>query len=341
MSNEPDPRPAGEHALASLPLDELVASVLEAEPLERARVLSELERADVARARRVRTRLAALGDLGLSLDEPRRGSEPPACFGPFRRLARVGLGGMGEVHMARHEHSGTLGAIKLVRTEHQWFGVARERFRREITAVRQLDHPGIVRILDVGEEHGLPWLAMEWIGGASLEHVLECLRGRPADQLTAAEFREAVRTAALRHPHAEGALDTAFPGATYIEVVTRLVARVADALAHAHERGVLHRDVKPSNVLVTPAGRVVLVDFGLALPRGADRMTRTGSWLGSLPYAAPEQVDGSPRASRMATSSRRGASIRLCRRRSSACVSPGWIWIVSAAQRAPPTSART
>src|SRR5207253_533715 len=81
----------------------------------------------------------------------------------------------------------------------------------------------------------------------------------------------------------------------YVEVVTRIVARVAAALAHAHSAGVLHRDVKPSNILVTPAGRVLLADFGLALPRGADRMTRTGSWLGSLPYAAPEQIEGSPR----------------------------------------------
>jgi formylglycine-generating enzyme required for sulfatase activity len=203
---------------------------------------------------------------------------------------------MGEVHLARDEASGQLAALKLVRPDHLWFENARTRFRREIQATAQLQHPDIVRVLAVGEEHGVPWLAMEWVGGASLDQVLERLRGVPPESLRPQDFGEAVRAAAAERLHAEPARDGAFPGRTYVEVVTRLVARVAHALAHAHEAGVLHRDVKPSNVLVTPAGRVLLADFGLALPRGADRMTRTGSWLGSLPYAAPEQIDGSPRA---------------------------------------------
>jgi serine/threonine protein kinase/formylglycine-generating enzyme required for sulfatase activity len=281
---------------ASDPIDELVASLLEATADRQAAFLSRIEREDPGRARLVRSRLSALGDLGMSLDQPRRAIDLPLHFGEFRRLERAGVGGMGEVHLARHEATGELAAIKLVRPDHLWFEKARERFRREVEATSQLAHPDIVRVLAVGEERGVPWLAMEWVGGATLEHVLERLRGIPPETLRAIDFEDAVRAASAMHPHVEAARENAFPGQSYVEVVTRVIARVAAALAHAHSAGVLHRDVKPANIMVTPAGRVLLTDFGLALPRGADRMTRTGSWLGSLPYAAPEQIEGSPRA---------------------------------------------
>lgn len=291
----PEREPRADPVLTSDPLEEIIATVLEAAPDERATFLAQLERENAERARRVRSRLGVLGELGMSLDEPRRSADLPARFGAFRRLERVGVGGMGEVYLARNETSGDLAAIKLVRPDHLWFETARVRFRREIEATAQLSHPGIVRVLDVGEERGVPWLAMEWVGGASLEEVLERLRGVPPESLGAHDFEQAVRAATAKRLHPEPAREGAFPGRSYVEVVTRIVARVAAALAHAHASGVLHRDVKPSNILVTPAGRVLLADFGLALPRGADRMTRTGTWLGSLPYAAPEQIEGSPR----------------------------------------------
>jgi serine/threonine protein kinase/formylglycine-generating enzyme required for sulfatase activity len=291
----PDQGSRGDPVLAGDPLEDLVASILEASPAERVDVLAQLERENAERARRVRSRLGALGDFGMSLDEPRRTADLPSRFGAFRRLERVGVGGMGEVYFARNEASGDLAAIKLVRPDHLWFQNARQRFRREVEATSQLAHPDIVRVLDVGEERGVPWLAMEWVGGASLEQVLGRLHGIPPEALKAADFETAVRAAAAERLHPEPARDGAFPGKSYVEVVTRIVARVGAALAHAHSAGVLHRDVKPSNIMVTPSGRVLLADFGLALPRGADRMTRTGSWLGSLPYAAPEQSEGSPR----------------------------------------------
>jgi serine/threonine protein kinase/formylglycine-generating enzyme required for sulfatase activity len=277
-------------------LEELVAEVLEAEAGERPRLLERIEQEDRGRAARVRERLAALGELGLSADEPRRPFALPEHFGAWRRLERVGAGGMGEVYLARHADTGQLAAIKLVRPDHQWFEAARLRFAREVEAVSRLEHPGIVRVLAVGEEQGMAWLALEWAGGASLEELLEELRGIPPETLGALDFERALRTVSARRPHAELARENAFPGRSYTECVTRLVLRVASALEYAHVQGVLHRDVKPSNVLVTPSGRVLLADFGLALPRGVDRMTRTGAWLGSLPYAAPEQVEGSPRA---------------------------------------------
>lgn len=277
-------------------LEELVAAVLEAEESERPRLLERIERERRGSAALVERRLAMLGELGLSSDEPRRPFTLPAQFGAWRRLERVGAGGMGEVYLARDVETGQLAAIKLVRPDHLWFESARTRFQREVESVSRLTHPGIVRVLAVGEEQAMPWLALEWVGGASLEELLEELRGQPPETLGALDLERVLGTVADRRPHAEPAREQAFPGRSWVECVARLVLRLAAALEYAHTQGVLHRDVKPSNVLVTPAGRVLLADFGLALPRDAERVTRTGAWLGSLPYAAPEQVDGSPRA---------------------------------------------
>ncbi len=282
-------REPGADRTAAGDLVDVVASLLEADPDQREALLARLPApdADLARAR-----LTALGALGLSLDEPASVLGLPRRLGRFVRLERVGAGGMGEVHLARDDATGELAAIKLLRPEHLWFEAAHARFRRELRSLAPLAHEGIVRVLEVGEEQGVPWLALEWVGGVSLEQVLDRLRGLPPDTLQPSDFEEAVRDACAGRIHSEPSRPRAFPGRTYVEVVARVALRVAEALAHAHAAGVLHRDVKPSNVLVTPSGRVLLVDFGLALPRGVDRITRAGSWLGSLPYAAPEQVDG-------------------------------------------------
>ncbi len=290
MQPETQPGPAGAAAL-----EELVATVLESALAERPALLERLALEDPQLAARVRERLALLGEFGLSSDEPRRAFALPEHFGAWKRLERVGAGGMSEVYLARHEQTGQLAAIKLVRHDHLWFEAARARFRREVEAVSRLHHPGIVRVLAVGEEQGMPWLALEWVGGASLEELLEGLRGVPPETLATADCERALHTASARRPHAEPARAGALPGRDHVECATRVVLQVAGALQYAHGQGVLHRDIKPANVLVTPAGRVLLADFGLALPRGVDRLTRPGAWLGSLPYAAPEQVEGSER----------------------------------------------
>lgn len=285
--------PPGPTRPAADDLVDIVASLLEADPEQREALLARLPAADADLAR---ARLTSLGALGLSLDEPAPLLGLPRRLGRFVRIERVGAGGMGEVHLARDERTGELAAIKLLRPEHLWFEAAHERFRRELESLAPLAHPGIVRVLEVGEEQGVPWIALEWVGGVSLEQVLDRLRGLPPDTLKPGDFDEAVRDACSDRLHSEPSRPGAFPGRTYVEVVAQVALRVAEALAHAHAAGVLHRDVKPSNVLVAPSGRVLLVDFGLALPRGVDRITRAGSWLGSLPYAAPEQIEGEPRA---------------------------------------------
>ena len=149
----------------------------------------------------------------------------------------------------------------------------------------------------------MPYLAMEYVRGASLDRVLRAVAGRDPAQLGGPDLRAAVAAVLaeedLADPEGDArqeSWDEAFFSGAWHEACLRICRDVARALAHAHERGVLHRDVKPSNVMVTPGGRVLLLDFGLASLSGADAMTRTGAVLGSLPYMSPEQVDGDHRA---------------------------------------------
>ena len=152
-----------------------------------------------------------------------------------------------------------------------------------------------MRVHAIGEEGGLPYLAMEYVPGCSLDRALRALGDRPLNGWTGSELRAAVGGVLVAEGvEPEAPWDAGFWAGPWHEVVLRIVRRVAEALQHAHEHGVLHRDVKPSNVMVTPDGRVVLCDFGLALLQDDARLTRTGTELGSLPYMAPEQLEGRP-----------------------------------------------
>lgn len=176
-------------------------------------------------------------------------------IGDYRLIRRLGLGGMGLVFLAEQESLGRTVALKIIRPELQGSAVAAERFQREARAVAQLRHPNIVTVFAAGESHGVRFLAMEWLDGASLSELIE--RG---------ELRSM--------PHARK---------------VRWIADLAHALGYAHQHGVIHRDVKPSNIRITPDGRALLLDFGLA--RLADAgATLTDTFAGSPSHASPEQI---------------------------------------------------
>jgi len=196
--------------------------------------------------------------------EPAPGGDVPAAGGwaNYRIEQPLGQGAASQVYLAQDRRSGRWVALKVLdlgggTASPEWHD-ALERFRREATLLHELQHPGIVTVLDAGAgEHGA-WMAMEAVAGCDLTRYT-----RPARLLPPA-------------------------------LVARLGARVAEALAHAHRRGVVHRDVKPANVLVDWTRDVVkLSDFGLA--RSTEHtQTRSGVTLGSPDYMAPEQLAGGP-----------------------------------------------
>jgi tetratricopeptide (TPR) repeat protein len=273
------------------PLDDLLERcILALETGDQAAVDGVLA-AHPSHADELRHRLEQLKALGI-LHAPAPTAKIPERLGDFRLLRQLGRGGMGIVYLAEQSALQRQVALKLVHPEQLFFPGARERFRREILAVARLQHPGIVPILTGGEADGIPFYAMELAHGASLQELLQELAGGSPATLDGQALRAALHRA-MAQKHDLGPISDApvFAGA-WVSVCCRMALQAATALQHAHDQGVLHRDVKPSNLLLTSDGHVRLIDFGLASARGEQRITRTGSALGSLPYMAPEQVRG-------------------------------------------------
>jgi hypothetical protein len=172
----------------------------------------------------------------------------------------IGRGGMGTVYRARRAPDAPLGpptaAIKVLAAELAVEVGFQQRFQREVDVLRQLDHPGIVRFFDSGQDDGRFWFAMEYVEGESYESLRDG-RGR------------------LPWPE-----------------VLDLAWQVAPALKHAHDRGVIHRDLKPSNLLRAADGRVKLTDFGIASLFASPHLTVTGGVIGTPEYLSPEQAAG-------------------------------------------------
>jgi len=205
-----------------------------------------------------RRRIRQLHDVLAQPGEPDRERLPFEHLGGYRLLRRIGSGGMGAVFLAEQTELRRLVALKVVRPELQASSTALRRFRREAKAVARLRHPNVVRILELSEEQGTHFIAMEYVPG------------RPLSELLAGD-----------RPH--------------LSRILRWIESLAFALEDAHEHRIVHRDVKPSNILVTPEDRAVLLDFGMAHLRETHATRITRSFAGSPSYAAPEQLaDGVP-----------------------------------------------
>jgi eukaryotic-like serine/threonine-protein kinase len=175
-------------------------------------------------------------------------------LGGYALLGELGTGGMGIVFLGEHRLLGRRAAIKTIRPEIAAIPTFERRFLLEARAIAGLDHPSIVKLYDFAFSDDAPYMVMEFVTGKTLQEEL-------ADH-----------------------------GPLSVDDTLNLIGPVASALDHAHEHGVVHRDVKPGNILLADDGRTLVMDFGLACLQGYTMATDPDSFLGTPDYIAPEQI---------------------------------------------------
>ena len=177
-------------------------------------------------------------------------------IGKYQIQGLIAYGGMAAVYRGRDTMLDRDVALKVLNSGLAHDPAAAERFRREAITAANLEHPNIVPVYDVREMDGLSYIAMRYVPGETLRERLRRESRLPLDQ------------------------------------IVPIVGAVAAALSYAHRRGVVHRDVKPGNILLEPNGRVLLADFGIARTAGQSRVTATGEVVGTVQYLAPELIQG-------------------------------------------------
>ncbi len=273
---------------------EAFAEALEVGPADRAAVLDRACRGDPALRAEVEAMLRAHEEAGGFLRDPSRGSPaasselPPhdpagRVLGDFRIVREIGRGGMGVVYEAEQLSLQRRVAVKVLPLHLTLERRTIERFLREARAAARLRHAHIVEVYVVGEHEGTHFFAMEFVEGIALDRAIARMREEGVGTLRAPASLSADRRAA-RSPA------SAAESKVHIETVVGLVAWLADALEYAHAHGVVHRDVKPSNVLLRPDGSPALTDFGLAREAGLPSLTQTGEFAGTPYYVSPEQA---------------------------------------------------
>jgi serine/threonine protein kinase/WD40 repeat protein/tetratricopeptide (TPR) repeat protein len=245
------------------------------------------------RLRSLAQALEALGDLSRAVESARPRVAPtpeedlvPGVLGDFRILRELGRGGMGVVYEAEQVSLNRPVALKVLPLAATMDPRQLERFRHEARAAALLHHPHVVPVYGVGCERGVHYYAMQLIDGCSLADVIDTVRGTSEAGGPRAAGGGEVET----RPLAVRATVPIHRGRVSFRRVAELVAQAADALEYAHAMGVVHRDVKPANLLLDPAGNVWVTDFGLARLGAGPGLTISGDLLGTLRYMSPEQA---------------------------------------------------
>ena len=176
--------------------------------------------------------------------------------GRYRLESKIGSGGMSTVYLALDETLERQVAIKVLHREMSDQPDQQERFRRESRAVAQLSHPNVVAVIDAGEDAGHPYIVFEYVEGETLKERIDRFGRLPLDEAAAYSIE------------------------------------IGRGLQAAHMAGMVHRDVKPQNVLIDAEGRAKVTDFGIALSQESDGLTKTGRVLGTTDYVSPEQAMG-------------------------------------------------
>lgn len=180
---------------------------------------------------------------------------PGTKIGHYHIVKRAGAGGMGEVYLAEDKSLNRKVALKFLSALFDDNSELRERFAREAQAMARIVHPNIVTIHEVGQYLERPFFVMEYVEGMTLHHYCH---------------------------------ESPLP----IDDVIEIAAQICDALAKAHAGGIIHRDIKPGNIILDSDHRPRILDFGLATLKDSDNLTQTGSTLGTVAYMSPEQVEG-------------------------------------------------
>jgi Flp pilus assembly protein TadD/serine/threonine protein kinase len=250
--------------------------------------------------------LAALHFIGRAAAGPRSvapdfdESQPPeqvvGQIGDFRIVREVGRGGMGVVYEAEQISLGRRVALKVLPLAGALDPRHLQRFQNEARAAASLHHQHIVPVYAVGSERGVHYYAMQFIDGQTLADFIAELRqagARPAptgEQPTTPQFPKQAQPTADTAPRAAVSTEQARPDRAHFRRVAELGIQAGEALDHAHQLGIVHRDVKPANLLVDGRGSLWVADFGLAQVQSDARLTLTGDLLGTLRYMSPEQA---------------------------------------------------
>jgi tetratricopeptide (TPR) repeat protein len=182
--------------------------------------------------------------------------EGATLAGRYLIESHLGIGGMGSVHRAKDIELDRTVALKVIRPEMAENPDVLQRFKHEIILSREITHRNVVRIFDLGQSDDIRFISMEYVEGKDLSHIIKERGALPAEE----------------------AVD--------------IIEQTCLALDAAHQQGVVHRDLKPQNIMLDPEGRVVVMDFGIARSIETSGMTQTGSLLGTPDYMSPEQVKG-------------------------------------------------
>ncbi|MFT5732909.1 MAG: serine/threonine protein kinase/WD40 repeat protein [Planctomycetota bacterium] len=303
----------------ALDLDRLITEYFEAQREGRAPSVEDFVAAHPEHEHALRAVLpgaSLLEQMGKRAEDASLQARSGDRLGEYKLLGVLGRGGMGVVYEAVQEPLGRQVALKVLPASRVVDRKSRERFMREAQAAASLQHPGIVPVYGVGEADGQVYYAMQRVDGVALDVLTAVARGEPGSaessvlvdraQSVVARLRGEGGSAAsasarsessvLDSSRTEGSLSASDAGhlisKPWIKNVVLIVQQIAEALSYAHSRGVLHRDVKPSNVLLDESARAYVTDFGLCKVEDSSSLTAAGDVVGTLRYVPPERFQG-------------------------------------------------
>ncbi len=305
----------GEHLSANSELvEELFARLERGERIDIEKIASSPEQAE--RIRSVLPMMEELASMDWPTPDPINAAESlpgeNPVLGDFRLLRQIGRGGMGVVYEAQQLSIERKVALKMLPFAALVDPRALKRFKVEVTAIATLEHPNIVTVYAVGEDRGIHYFAMQLVRGQSLAQVLTEMKLAATESrngvtrtssigeaaLTAPSFRQTSFVVGDPTPNTSKNVETRAKGRSatrgaelaYLNAVANLIVQAARALQHAHDHGVVHRDIKPGNLLLDTDGKLIVTDFGLARIEADGGVTMTGDVVGTLRYMSPEQI---------------------------------------------------